>query len=84
MKTLKNCHIMISYNWDNQELCLKIKNKLEKSGYDVWIDVEQMHGSICHRMAEAVEQSRCVLICMTEKYKLSDNCNKVRIVLKKF
>ncbi len=70
--------VMISYQWDSKDMCLRIKNSLADSGYNVWIDEEQMHGNIFKRMAEAVEKSRCVLLCVTEKYKESENCQMVR------
>ena len=65
---------MISYNRDSREVCLKIKEELEKSNFKVWIDVEEIHGSSLESMAKAIENSSCVLICMSEKYKMSSNC----------
>jgi len=35
-------HVMISYQWDSQELALKIRDKLEEAKYKVWIDVDDM------------------------------------------
>lgn len=67
-------HIMISYNRDSRDMCLQIKKELEGLGHKVWIDVERMHGSSLEAMAHAIEQSKCVLVCMTEKYKQSPNC----------
>jgi hypothetical protein len=67
-------HIMISYNRDSRDVCLSIKKQLEKLGYDVWIDVEDIKGSSLESMANAIENSQCVLMGMTEKYKLSSNC----------
>ena len=67
-------YIMISYNTGSRELCLKIKGELEKLGYKIWIDVEQISGSSLEAMANALENSFCVLMCMTEKYKQSVNC----------
>jgi hypothetical protein len=72
-----NQHIMISYNSLSRALCLKIKQELEKQGHAVWIDVEKIHGSSLEAMAKAVETSLCVLMCMTESYKLSPNCRAV-------
>ena len=69
-----NKHIMISYNRESRELCTKIKNELEKMNYKVWIDVDNIHGSSLESMALAIENSMCVLMCMTEKYKQSPNC----------
>ena len=67
-------HIMISYNWSNQETCVLLKSELERLGLRVWIDVEDMSGSSLGSMAHAIERSSCVLICMSEKYKSSANC----------
>ena len=38
-------HIMISYNRDSRDLCLKIKSELENQNLKVWIDVEAISGS---------------------------------------
>ncbi|CAF0705631.1 unnamed protein product [Brachionus calyciflorus] len=67
-------HIMISYNRNNRDLCLRIKEELEKEGHKIWIDVEDIHGSSLEAMAKAIEESKCVLMCMTENYKQSSNC----------
>ena len=67
-------HIMISYNIGSRDLCLKLKDKLEKHGYKVWIDVNDIRGSSLDAMAKAIEESFCVLICITEKYRQSVNC----------
>ena len=70
----KDRHIMISYNRESRELCLKIKSELEKMNYKIWIDIENIHGSSLESMALAIENSMCVLMCMTEKYKQSNYC----------
>ena len=68
-------HIMISYQWDSQEMCIRIKNELEQRlNRKVWIDLENMRGHTMQAMAKAVEQASCVLICMTRKYSESYNC----------
>ena len=56
-------HIMISYNKECRELCLKIKKELENDGHRIWIDVEDISGSSLEAMAKAVENSICVLVC---------------------
>jgi hypothetical protein len=65
---------MISYNSSSRELCLKIKEKLEKNGFKIWIDINDIHGSSLDSMAKAIEDSFCVLMCVTEKYRQSVNC----------
>jgi hypothetical protein len=67
-------HVMISYNTASRDLCIKIKDKLESFGIKVWMDITDIHGSSLDSMAKAVEQSFCVLICITEKYRQSINC----------
>ena len=67
-------HIMISYNSASRELCLKIKKEIESMGHKVWIDVNTISGSSLESMATAVENSWCVLMCVTEKYRQSINC----------
>ena len=67
-------HVMISYQWDSQEVLVDVKNRLQASGYRVWMDLEQMGGSTLEAMAKAVEDSSVVLICLSERYKESPNC----------
>ena len=67
-------HVMISYQWDSQEVLVEVKNRLQASGYRVWMDLEQMGGSTLEAMAKAVENSSVVLICVSEPYKESPNC----------
>ncbi len=69
---------MISYQWDKQTTCLAIKENLEQAGYTVWMDVEKMVGDLNDRMAEAVDNSGIILVCMSEKYQNSKNCQKVK------
>ena len=39
-------HIMISYNSASREMCLKIKEILEKANHKVWIDVYEINGKL--------------------------------------
>ncbi|RMZ96525.1 hypothetical protein BpHYR1_008771 [Brachionus plicatilis] len=70
----KEEHVMISYNKESRDLCLQIKEELERDGHKIWIDVQDIRGSSLESMAKAIENSKCVLMCMTEKYKQSPNC----------
>ncbi|KAL9981616.1 hypothetical protein ACROYT_G010342, partial [Oculina patagonica] len=67
-------HVMISYQWDSQEILVEVKNKLQANGYRVWMDLEQMGGSTLEAMAKAVEDSAVVLVCVSQRYKESPNC----------
>jgi hypothetical protein len=45
-------HVMLSYQWDHQQMMICINASLQKRLYNTWIDVERMKGSImvrCHR-----------------------------------
>ena len=67
-------HIMISYQWANQKILIKIRDEMRKKGYNVWMDIDQMGGSTLAAMAEAVEKASVVLVCVSQKYKDSPNC----------
>ena len=67
-------HVMISYQWDAQKVLVEVKNKLQASGYRVWMDLEQMGGSTLDTMAKAVEDAAVVLVCVSQRYKESLNC----------
>ena len=73
-KEVSGNHVMISYQWDNQDVLIEVKNRLQASGYRVWMDLEQMGGSTLEAMAKAVENSSVVLVCVSQKYKESPNC----------
>ena len=73
-KGISGNHVMISYQWDNQDVLIEVKNRLQASGYRVWMDLEQMGGSTLETMAKAVENSSVVLVCVSQKYKESPNC----------
>jgi hypothetical protein len=67
-------HVMISYNNASRETCLSVKAELEKRGCKIWMDVVDIHGRSLDSMARAVENSCCVLVCITEKCRQSINC----------
>eukprot|EP00457_Paulinella_chromatophora_P005212 gb/GEZN01005226.1/.p1 GENE.gb/GEZN01005226.1/~~gb/GEZN01005226.1/.p1 ORF type:complete len:544 (+),score=88.93 gb/GEZN01005226.1/:118-1749(+) len=67
-------HIMVSYNWDNQALVMKLVNRLKRDGFQVWVDVEEMAGSTLDSMARAVDNASAVLLGVSNKYKQSANC----------
>ena len=68
--------VMISYQWDSQKQALEIAHALKELGFEIWIDVENMSGDIYDKMAEAVEGSSVLLVCMTSKYEKSANCER--------
>ncbi|CAF3252843.1 unnamed protein product [Rotaria sp. Silwood2] len=67
--------LMISYSWADMDLAHRVfKHLTEKLGYKIWLDQEQMHGSTIQAMANAVEGAEFILMCMSETYKRSANC----------
>ncbi|XP_072042187.1 uncharacterized protein [Amphiura filiformis] len=70
----RKVQVMISYQWDNQKTTIRLRDNLVNAGYQVWMDITHMRGSLLDAMAKAVETSSLVLICMSEKYKNSNNC----------
>ncbi|CAF1501402.1 unnamed protein product, partial [Rotaria sp. Silwood1] len=66
--------IMISYSHEEKVLCKQIYDELIKYGYRIWIDFDQMHGNVMDAMAQAIEQSHIIIICMSEQYRKSNYC----------
>lgn len=77
------CDVMISYNWGSKETVLKIRENLEQNGIACWIDEEHMAGSIMQAMSTAVENCSVFLLCYSEKYLKSKNCQSGKTILKK-
>ena len=70
----KSYHIMLSYSHSDKDLCYRIHDRLVKDQFKVWIDREQMHGQTMAAMANAIENSEFVFICMSDAYKQSAYC----------
>ena len=51
-----------------------MKDWLIGDGFNVWMDIENMEGSLLESMARAIENASVVLVCYSEKYKYSQNC----------
>ena len=66
--------IMISYAHKDKEICHRIHKALVANQFRVWIDLERMNGIIMQAIADAIEQSRCVMICMSDSYSISPYC----------
>jgi hypothetical protein len=66
--------IMISYCHSNKDLCFQIHQHLTKLNYRIWLDFENMYGSTLQSMAQAIESSNIILICMSNPYKQSAYC----------
>jgi len=65
---------MISYCWSQQNKIKQVANHLKSFQIPIWIDVEQMEGSVLEAMADAVEQASVVIIGVSSHYKESQAC----------
>ena len=66
--------IMISYAHKDKEICHHIHKTLVNDHFRVWIDLERMNGIIMQTIAEAIEQSQYILICISDSYCISPYC----------
>jgi hypothetical protein len=66
--------VMISYSHKDQKIIKQVYDELVRAGYRIWIDFDQMHGNIMDAMAQAIEQSHAIIICMSEHYQRSNFC----------
>ncbi|CAF3216655.1 unnamed protein product [Rotaria socialis] len=70
----KKRHIMISYNRSSTKMVRKIYNRLLENKYIVWMDKVNMGDDILVSMANAVENSYIVLLCINQHYYESHYC----------
>ncbi|XP_069131214.1 heat shock 70 kDa protein 12B-like [Argopecten irradians] len=70
----KTEQIMLSYNWTQQKMVLKIYDKLTTRGFRVWMDVYNMKGNLLDAVSQAIHESKVVIICVSEQYGESKNC----------
>ncbi|CAF2157906.1 unnamed protein product [Rotaria magnacalcarata] len=66
--------MMISYCHANKDIVYKIHEYLLAQGFKIWIDLNNMFGPAMNAMAEAVENSEFVIMCMSDPYKQSTYC----------
>ena len=74
MKRDKPLHVMISYSWHQKERMRDLAQCLRENGHKIWIDVEQMEGSVLEKMAEGVEDAAVMVIGVSATYKDSQAC----------
>ncbi|UJR08038.1 hypothetical protein I4U23_012315 [Adineta vaga] len=65
---------MISYSHKEKLLCQQLYNELIKANYRVWIDFDQMHGNVMDAMAQGIERSHIIILCISEQYRKSNYC----------
>ncbi|CAF1201536.1 unnamed protein product [Rotaria sp. Silwood1] len=66
--------VMISYSHKDKEICLRIHQQLINDGFHVWLDKDCLRGPTMVGIANAIENSLYVMICMSNTYKQSVYC----------
>jgi len=67
--------VFISHTWDKDDAgrdnhlrAKQLNGSLQYLGFKTWFDNEQMHGDTHQRMAEGIERSLVILICVSRRY----------------
>ena len=75
----------LSHNWGeqnkNHHFVKRVNMELQKRGLKTWFDENQMDGNIRFRMAEGIDNTKCVVVFITKEYRdkvngidMTDNC----------
>ncbi len=73
----KGLHIMLSYQWNNQQLVKRVADMLKQRNIPIWFDIAgDMKGNINAAMANGVEGAAMVISFDTVAYSKSINCQK--------
>lgn len=77
-KETVNSSIFISYHWDSQEIVIKIKEHLEKAGFNCFMDIGQIGGGnlLYQKIDQAIRNAKVVIACITPKFVVSHYCNR--------
>ena len=70
--------LFLSYQWDDQEDVKRLRDFLKDCGFDVWMDIHNMHGGnhLPDKLAAAILEADLFICCITKKYVDSDMCKK--------
>ncbi|CAH1772434.1 unnamed protein product [Owenia fusiformis] len=70
--------VFISYQWDIQDEVTGLRDRLEKSGYNCWMDIGQMGGGdqLNAKIDEGIRNAKVVIACVSPKYIVSHHCNR--------
>jgi hypothetical protein len=58
-------HVMISYQWDCQQVVKRIVGELKARSYHTWFDLDNLKGSTLDGMSDAVDNAAVLLICIS-------------------
>ena len=67
--------MFLSHNWgtdeldrDNHQRVSIINKELKRMGYKTWFDEDRLRGDIDKQMTKGIEQTKCVIVFITQKY----------------
>ncbi|CAF3785518.1 unnamed protein product [Rotaria socialis] len=66
--------LMISYCHADKDIVHKIQKFLTNEGYNIWINRSHKHRQAMEVVADAIENSEFVIICMSDSYKRDNHC----------
>ncbi|CAF0893101.1 unnamed protein product [Didymodactylos carnosus] len=65
-------NLMISYCYSDKDVCHPLADRLMSDGFTLWIDRDKTLTESVTR--KAIDQSDCVLLCLSEEYYTNVNC----------
>lgn len=75
-KEAKHNNVTISYCWNDQVLCHLLADRLIDDGFQVKIDREKSRKNSHCSTIKFMDQSDCVIVCVSESYYNSRICRK--------
>ena len=77
---LSQKQLFFSHTWqidklgrDNHKRVYNLAKKLEKCGWTIWIDEDDMNGNIDAAMADGIDNAEAIIVCLTESYCIKVN-----------
>lgn len=69
--------IFFSYSWNDADCVRPLAARCEAFA-DVWIDVKNLQGAhwLYHKIVQAIDDTDVMVVCISESYLKSDNCEK--------
>jgi len=71
--TIIETDCFLSHNWgankENHVLVANINHELTKRGLKTWFDEEKIEGNIRYKMAEGIDNTKCVVVFITKEYR---------------
>ena len=70
--------LFISYQWDNQQDVIKLKEFLKRNNFQVWMDIAGLSAgdTLTEKLSQAILNSKIIICCITKKYAESTMCRK--------